>query len=57
MEESTPCPGCGEIVELEAMRQCRLCRELFCRDCLDELRECGVCRERVDLRPTTRPQR
>lgn len=47
MEEPTPCPGCGDVVELQDMRGCRRCRELYCRQCLDELRECGACRERV----------
>jgi len=33
LEEPTPCPGCKKIVELQDMRCCLTCRELFCPAC------------------------
>jgi hypothetical protein len=50
MEEPAPCPGCGDIVELQDMRKCRRCRDIFCRECLDSQKECAVCCERTDTR-------
>ena len=46
MEEPTPCPECGEIVELQDMRKCFGCGELFCRECLKTWggeKFCGGC--------------
>ncbi len=57
MEEPTPCPGCGDIVEFAAMRRCRRCDELFCPVCLDALRECAACVERIDTRPKREAKR
>lgn len=58
MEMPTPCE-CGEVVELNDMRQCVKCKEIKCRDChsglidyceecADGMLECSECGDLVD---------
>lgn len=37
MNMPTPCPRCGDIVELNRMKN--IGNELFCEDCYEELEE------------------
>lgn len=43
MEMPTPCPSCGETEDLDDMKKCRTCRELFCRSCITRERKCPDC--------------
>lgn len=36
MEMPTPCPQCGECVELNDMNPCDSCEVLYCEQCLEE---------------------
>jgi hypothetical protein len=44
MEEPVPCGECGQWVELQKTRSCRVCGECCCPDCL-ELGCCTNCRD------------
>ena len=42
MEEPTPC-DCGEIVELNKLKQCTICNMWYCPKCTDDMSDCPNC--------------
>jgi hypothetical protein len=54
MEMPTPCPTCGNIVELNDMNTCGTCKKLYCDECLERpWGDCDDCQNLIDDEDTT----